>query len=118
MDLLEDESIDKPIVDRLRQDGHNVLYVAEFDPSIDDTAVLYRANKQDALLITADKDFGELVFRQELVHRGVVLVRLVGLPPHTKAGIVSAVFADRADELLNAFSVISPGRVRIRHSWY
>jgi len=75
MNLLADESIDKPIVERLRQDGHNVLYVAEFEPSIDDNVVLCRANQQDALLITADKDFGELVFRQGLVHTGVILVR-------------------------------------------
>ena len=35
MNLLADESIDKPIVDRLRQDGHSVLYIAEFSPSIE-----------------------------------------------------------------------------------
>ena len=114
MNLLADESIDKPIVEQLRQDGHNVLYVAEFEPSIDDNVVLCRANQQGALLITADKDFGELVFRQRLVHAGVVLVRLAGLSPEAKVRIVSDVFANRTDELLNAFSVISPGRVRIR----
>jgi predicted nuclease of predicted toxin-antitoxin system len=116
MNLLADESIDKPIVDRLRQDGHNVLYIAELDPSIDDDTVLHRANQNGALLITADKDFGELVFRQGRVHAGVVLVRLAGLSSQAKARIVSTIFANRGHELLNAFSVISPGRVRIRHS--
>ena len=57
MNLLADESIDKPIVDRLRQDGHSVLYIAEFSPSIDDDTVLQRANQNGALLITADKDW-------------------------------------------------------------
>ena len=114
MNLLVDESIDKPIVDRLRQEGHHVLYIAELDPSIDDDAVLRRANQSGALLITADKDFGELVFRQGRIHAGVVLVRLAGLSPHAKARMVSTVFANRGNELLNAFSVISPGRVRIR----
>ena len=114
MNLLADESIDKPIVDRLRQDGHSVLYIAEFAPSIDDDTVLQQANENDTLLITADKDFGELVFRQGRIHVGVVLVRLAGLLSHAKARTVSTVLANHGDELLNAFSVISPERVSIR----
>ncbi len=114
MNLLADESVDKPIVDRLRQDGHTVLYIAELDPSIDDDAVLHRANQNSALLITADKDFGELVFRMGQIHAGVVLFRLAGLSPKMKAGIVSAAIIHRGRELLSAFSVISPGTVRIR----
>ena len=116
MNLLVDESVDKPIVVRLRQDSHTVLYIAELSPSIDDDTVLSRANQNSALLITAEKDFGELVFRLGRIHAGVVLLRLAGLSPRTKARIVSAVFANQDDELLNAFSVISSGRVRIRRS--
>ena len=114
MNLLADESVDKPIVNRLRQDGRNVLSIAELDPSINDEMVLCRANQNGALLITADKDFGELVFRLGQIHAGVVLVRLAGLSPQAKAKIVSAVLVSRGNELMNAFSVISSGRVRIR----
>ena len=114
MDLLADESVDKPIVDRLRQDGHTVIYIAELDPSIEDNAVLQLANESSALLLTADKDFGELIFRMGQIHTGVALLRLAGLSADTKLRTISAVFADRGHELLSAFSVISPGRVRIR----
>ena len=114
MNLLADEGVDKPVVDRLRQDGHTVLYIAELDRSIDDDAVLHQANQNSALLITADKDFGELVFRMGQIHAGVVLLRFGGLSAETKARTVSTVFADRGHELISAFSVISPGRVRIR----
>lgn len=114
MNLLADESVDKPIVDRLRQDNHSVLYIADIDPSIDDNAVLHQANQNSALLITADKDFGELIFRMGQIHAGVVLLRLAGLSAETKARTVSTVFADRGHELLSAFSVISPGKIRIR----
>ena len=115
MNLLADENVDQPIVQRLRQDGHDVLYIAELEPSISDDLVLERANKKEALLITGDKDFGELVFRQRRIHGGVVLIRLAGLSPKAKATIVSGVFRDRKDELFHVFSVISPGMVRIRH---
>ena len=114
MNLVADESVDRPIVDRLRRDGHEVLYVAEPSPGIDDDAVLGRANEHGALLITADKDFGELVFRLGRVHAGVMLLRLSGVPPRTKAQIVSEVLSSHGDGLLEAFSVISSGRVRIR----
>ena len=114
MNLLADESIGKSIVDELRQDGHSVLYIAEFAPSIDDETVLQQANQNRALLLTEDKDFGELVFRQGLVHMGVVLIRLSGLSLSAKVTGVSTVLANHEDELLEAFTVISPGRVRIR----
>jgi len=44
MNLLADESVDAPIVERLRTDGHSVAYVAEMSPSIPDEEVLERAN--------------------------------------------------------------------------
>ncbi|MDZ7261597.1 MAG: DUF5615 family PIN-like protein [candidate division KSB1 bacterium] len=115
MNLLADESVDKPIVEQLRQEGHDVLYVAEMEPSIPDDVVLQRANEHQALLVTEDKDFGELVYRQGLIHFGVILVRLAGLSSPNKARIVSKVLAERAAEMPDAFSGISPGMVRIRH---
>ena len=85
MKIVADESVDKQIVDRLRADGHEVLFVAELDPGIDDETVLLRSRQSSALLLTADKDFGELVFRQRLLHSGVLLIRLAGLTPDRKA---------------------------------
>lgn len=70
MKFLADENVDKPIVKRLRDDGHTVLYVLETEPSISDDEVIRRASEELALLLTADKDFGELVFRQRhIVYR-------------------------------------------------
>ena len=114
MNLIADECVDRQIVDHLREEGHEVLYVAETAPSIADTTVLERANQKNALLVTADKDFGELVFRQKQISAGVLLIRLAGLPQVEKAKIVSSVIRNHADELYQSFTVISPGTVRIR----
>ena len=116
MKLLADESIDRQIVDHLRQDGHLVRYVAELEPGLPDDTVLEWANRESALLLTADKDFGELVFRQRRLTVGVVLVRLAGLPPAQKAEVVSFAFKQHADEFLDAFSVVGPGILRIRRT--
>jgi predicted nuclease of predicted toxin-antitoxin system len=114
VNFLADESVDQPIVNRLRQDGHDVVAIAELQPSLLDDVVLSKANDASALLLTADKDFGELVFRQRQLTTGVVLIRLAGLSVAAKQRVVSAAIREHASELSDAFTVISPGTVRIR----
>ena len=67
MNLLADEGVDRQIVNRLRREGHDILYIAEMEPGMPDEAVLESANRESRLLLTADKDFGELVFRQRRI---------------------------------------------------
>lgn len=114
MNFLADESVDRQIVDRLRQQGHAVLFVAEMEPGISDDTVLQLAHRESAVLLTADKDFGEAVFRQRRLTSGVVLVRLAGLSPAVKAELVASAIAAHTTELPEAFAVITPGTVRIR----
>jgi predicted nuclease of predicted toxin-antitoxin system len=114
MNLLADEGVERQIVERLRADGHSVWYIAEMSPGISDEVILSQANEDRALLITLDKDFGELVFRQQLVYEGVLLLRLAGVSNDTKAAIVSDFLQKRGPEMAVAFSVITPGNIRIR----
>jgi predicted nuclease of predicted toxin-antitoxin system len=114
MDFIADECVDRQIVDRLREDGHGVFYVAEIDAGISDDVVLERANQKGVFLLTADKDFGELIFRQGRAFTGVLLLRLAGLPQMEKAEIVSTVIRDHANEFFQSFTVVSPGMIRIR----
>jgi predicted nuclease of predicted toxin-antitoxin system len=114
MNLLADESVDCQIVDRLRQEGHRVWYVAELEPGVSDEQVLDLANREADLLLTADKDFGELVFRQRRLAPGVLLIRLAGLPPADKAQMVASAVSEHAPELSQAFAVVTPRAIRIR----
>lgn len=61
MNRFADQSVDRPIVERLRQDSHDAVYVAELAPSITDDEVLREANRRSAVLVTADKDFTDPV---------------------------------------------------------
>ena len=114
MKFLADECVDRQIVDRLRREGHEVLYVVEMEPGISDDEVLNLANLEKSILLTADKDFGELIFRQGKIAKGVILVRLAGLSPEVKAEIVADAIREHAGEFLLAFTVITPVTVRIR----
>jgi len=57
LSLLSDENVDRQIVALLRRDGHEVLYVAELDPGINDDEVLRYAKERHALLLTADTPY-------------------------------------------------------------
>jgi predicted nuclease of predicted toxin-antitoxin system len=115
VNLFADESVDRQIVDRLRQDGHQTPFVAEMEPGISDDVVLTRANQGGAMLLTADKDFGELVFRQNRLSFGAILIRLAGLSPERKAQIVVDAIQKHGKDMPRAFTVISPNAIRIRH---
>ncbi len=115
MRFVADENLDRQIVERLRQDGHQVRYVAEMASGVSDQEVLNVANNEQAVLLTADKDFGELVYRQALVNPGVILLRLAGLSPVVKAELVSGAVSAHLTGISGEFVVISQRAVRIRH---
>lgn len=114
MNIFADESVNQPIVERLRQAGHLVLAVAELAPSISDEEVLTLANGSHSILLTADKDFGELVFRLKRVANGVILIRLKGLSLDAQSDLVVNTIASYIDELAGNFTVVTPGNIRIR----
>lgn len=114
MRFFADEGVDLQIVNRLRKEGHDVLYAAEDIAGTDDEKILQLANQEDRILMTRDKDFGELAYRDKKVHAGIILNRLFELSSERKAEIVSKVVRDFGEELIGAFTVIQPGKIRMR----
>ncbi|MBA4160005.1 MAG: DUF5615 family PIN-like protein [Gemmatimonadetes bacterium] len=114
MTFVLDESVGREIAERLRADGHRVIHISETKPGISDETVLETAVHHKAVLITLDKDFGELVFRSGRPHPGVVLVRLPGAAPAHRAAVVASLIFERGEELPGSFTVVSPLKIRIR----
>jgi predicted nuclease of predicted toxin-antitoxin system len=114
MIFLADENIETEIVDLLRKSRYEVEYVLEMSPGVGDKEIVSRANKNNSILVTSDKDFGELVFRQHLVNNGVILIRLHGMPAGQKAEIVLNFLKDYSGKIPNSFSVITKSNIRIR----
>jgi predicted nuclease of predicted toxin-antitoxin system len=73
---LADECVTISLVRELRAAGHDVLYIAEFAASLSDVEVMALASRDARLLVTVDKDFGELVFRRGQAVPGLVLLRI------------------------------------------
>ncbi len=114
MNFIADESVDQPIVDYLRKNNYTVIAIAEMDPGLPDKQVFDIANENNAILITADKDFGEIVFHQNAITFGVILIRLSGLSLSKKNRIVYNAIKKHGDEIEGSFTVITPGIVRVR----
>ena len=61
MRILADENIDYPVIRKLREQGFEVLSIMDMHQGEDDNFVLSVANKLECILLTNDKDFGDLV---------------------------------------------------------
>ena len=114
MRFLADESCDAAIVRALREASHDVKSVSDAMRGATDRAVLDAALRERRLLLTEDKDFGELVFAGGAPTLGVLLLRY---PPAARWRVAQEVIdcaATRRGELAGAFVVIGPTRTRIR----
>ena len=114
MNFVADEGVDIQIVDVLSINGYDVLYIIESNPSISDEEVLTIANEENRILMTRDKDFGELIYRDKMIHSGIVLNRLYELSAEMKAALVLKAIQEYETKLMGSFTVIEPGSVRIR----
>lgn len=83
-------------------------------PQAEDAAILTRAADEDWIVITNDKDFGELVFRSGLGHRGVLLLRLHDDSSSNRVRVLRAVIEQYGERLAGSFTVATEIGVRIR----
>jgi predicted nuclease of predicted toxin-antitoxin system len=110
MNFVADESCAAPVVRALREAGHDVLAIAEVAKGTPDEQVLERALGERRVLITEDRDFGELVYARGRAAAGVILVSSVR---RAKAASVAEAVAKLGPRLHDAFAVVEPGRVRL-----
>lgn len=114
MRFLIDECCDAGIVSLLRKDGHDVLYVLEANPGISDDEILMAAFSQNRILLTEDKDFGELVFRLRKPARGVILIRTDVKKRHTKWNRLKKLITNHEKRLPGHFIVVDSKTFRFR----
>lgn len=93
-----------------------MIFVAESWPGLDDDRALAEAVRQQAILITSDNGFGEMVYRQQRVSRGVLLLRLAGLSNEERAARVADAVLQHGAEMAGAFSVLDATGLRVRRT--
>ena len=114
MHLLANENVTRTVIEELRQRGHDVLSVKESMRSAKDDVILAHAQAQQRIVVTHDKDFGELAFRSRLPSTcGIVLFRLSGSDRDTDNKRVLEALESRTD-WVGHFSVVTDDRIRMR----
>ena len=114
MKFLADECCDTGLVASLRNDGHDVLYVLEKKPGIPDDEVLLDAYNEGRILLTEDKDFGELVYRLKKPSNGIILIRIDVRERQIKWARLKKLIEDYQDRLAGHFVVIDSHKFRFR----
>ena len=115
MKIVADENIDFMLIRKLREVGFEVFSIGESQFGIKDEDVLGVANRQNALLITADKGFGELVLRFQKPNKGVLLLRLSDdLSREVATERVLQVIQTYNETLLDCFCVLDDNKFRMK----
>ena len=113
MKFLVDENLGSSVSKWLRQQGHDVQCIGTDFSGIDDTAVLNKAYQENRILITCDTDFGELVFKYQYAHSGIVLLRMVNMDFDKTLRFLVNVLDQYRDALPNNFVVASDSGIRV-----
>jgi predicted nuclease of predicted toxin-antitoxin system len=112
--FLVDVGVGKKVEQWLIENGHDVRVVRDINPSASDIDILNVASSEARMVITMDKDFGELVYNSGRPHAGVLILRLEQADGKTKAEVVQKIINRFADRIENCFCVYQDGRLRIR----
>lgn len=117
MRFLFDVGVGRAAERALLADGHDVLSMLDEAPSATDSTILDLAVAQDRISVTVDLDFGEMVARRHLAHRGVVVLRMEDALAAGKASAVRWIVATAGNRLHRHLAVFQAGRLRIGHPW-
>jgi predicted nuclease of predicted toxin-antitoxin system len=111
---LADECVDAGLVSHLRAAEHDVVYMAEVAPAADDGRVLIWARAEQRILLTEDKDFGDLVFRRGQTVPSIVLLRVDSTMHALKEVRLDAAISHFGDGLFGRYVIVEAARFRLR----
>lgn len=114
MRWIADECVSARLVKLLREASHDVVYVADIAAGASDTDLIGMARRENRLLLTDDKDFGELIFRRRWDVPGVVLMRIASDDPHARLLRLAAAIVQFEERLYGRYTVIEDARFRFR----
>lgn len=112
--FLIDLGVGKKTENWLKSNGFDIRSVRDIDIRAKDSEILRIAVMENRMVITMDKDFGELVYNMEMNHTGVLILRLEDSTGDEKVYIIKKILVEYGDKIRNRFCVFQEGRLRIR----
>ena len=112
--FLADVNIEKALVDYLKNNGYDVIWIPDYNCRLKDEDLLILANIENRILITNDTDFGELIFNQRKISAGIILIRIKGQKVSKKLDVLRKLLINYSEKIKNHYIVISDKRIRIK----
>jgi predicted nuclease of predicted toxin-antitoxin system len=112
MKFLVDECTGTKVAKWLRRQNYEVFSIFEEARGMKDDKILQKACTEDWILITNDKDFGEKVFKEGYLHKGVIFLRLEDERSRVKIETLRRLLKNYKDDLENNFVVVTETKVR------
>ena len=112
--FLVDVGVGKKVEQWLRDNGYDVKTVRDVNPKAKDSEILSLAVSDARMVITMDKDFGELVYNSGKSHSGVIILRLEDADGDKKAKVIKKILYEHSDKIQNRFCVFQEGKLRIK----
>lgn len=113
MKFLIDECIGYSIVEWLQSKNYDVVFLEDASIGASDPEVLAIAYAANRILITCDKDYGEIIFLRKQPHKGIILLRLANYTRSKKINILEKILQDHANEIDENFIVASENNIRV-----
>lgn len=112
MRFLVDECTGSTVARWLREQGYEVFFVYDEARGISDDEIMQKALTENWILITNDKDFGDKIFREGSLHRGIIFLRLDNERATNKINKLQILLENYADRLPEQFVVVTENKVR------
>ena len=112
--FLVDVGVGRKVEDYLLEKGYDIKAVRSIDQRMPDQEIIRLAISERRIVITMDKDFGELVYHSGLNHSGILLLRLEDASGVEKQRVISEILAKYSNKMKNHFCVYQNKKFRIR----
>jgi predicted nuclease of predicted toxin-antitoxin system len=113
--FLANENFPAKSIAVLRSSGHEVISIKEETPGISDISVLNKAKELSAIILTFDKDYGEIIFRNEYTNPpAVVFFRFKGITANYAGDTLVSLITSRLFIIEGFFTVVEEDNIRQR----
>jgi len=112
--FLIDVGVGKKVENWLSAQGYDIKSIRELDPRMPDEKILELASKEKRMVLTMDKDFGELVYSANLPHTGVLILRIEDFDSEQKVDVVRNILQEHQARIVGRFCVFKDNKLRIR----
>ena len=111
--FLADVNVEKAVVEYLLEKKYDTKWIPDFNCAMPDEDLLHLANIENRIIITNDKDFGELIYLQKKISTGIILFRVKEQRVEDKVNLIKYLLENFTEKIMNHFIVITDEKIRI-----